>query len=151
MAELLRLRPGDRVLDVGTGSGYAAAVLSTIAGEVWSIERHPTLAAEAAALLEELGYDQVHVVTGDGSRGWPAAAPFDAISVAASAPDVPVALTDQLADGGRLVLPVDHPDGGQDLVLVERHGDELTRRVVLAVRFVPLVADHEAPVTDADD
>ncbi len=148
MAELLRLRPGDRVLDVGTGSGYAAAVLSTIAGEVWSIERHPTLATEAAARLEELGYDQVHVVTGDGTRGWPDAAPFDAIAVAASAPDVPVALTDQLADGGRMVLPVDHPDDGQDLVVVERRGHDLIRRDVLAVRFVPLVSDDGTPPAD---
>jgi protein-L-isoaspartate(D-aspartate) O-methyltransferase len=142
MTELLHLRSTDRVLDVGTGSGYAAAVMATIAGEVWSVEREPELAGSAARLLDELGYDRVHVEVGDGSLGWPSAAPFDAISVAAAAVGVPPALTDQLADGGRLVIPVGRSSRHQELVLIERHGTELVERDVIPVRFVPLVTDQ---------
>lgn len=146
--EALAPAPGDRALDVGTGSGYAAAVLGELAGEVWSVERHPTLARRAAAVLAELGYDHVHVVVGDGTLGVPAHAPFDVIAVAAAAPHVPPALTEQLADGGRLVLPVGPPDGSQRLVLVERHGEELVERDLVDVRFVPLVDGRAADDPD---
>jgi protein-L-isoaspartate(D-aspartate) O-methyltransferase len=141
MAEQLRLGPHDRVLDVGTGSGYAAAIMASVAGEVWSIERIPALADQAATRLTRLGHENVHVVVGDGTLGWPDAAPYDAISVAAGSPEIPPALTDQLAEGGRLIIPVDGRRSAQTLVLVERHGDELVRRDVLDVRFVPLIRD----------
>lgn len=152
-AELLQLSPTDRVLDVGTGSGYAAAVLSLLANEVWSIERHPQLAAEATTRLRRLGYDNVHVTTGDGSRGWPEAAPFDAIAVAAAAHELPAALTEQLCDEGRLVIPVGASGHGQDLVLVERRGRQFEHRTIIPVRFVPLVVDHPtdaAPQTGSE-
>lgn len=140
-AELARLDPGDRVLDVGTGSGYAAAVLARLATEVWSIEVIPALAERAARALADLGIDNVHVRTGDGWAGLPDQGPFDAITVAAAADGVPTALTDQLADGGRLVIPVGPVDGTQRLMRIERHGDELVAEHVIDVRFVPLVHD----------
>lgn len=136
----LALRPGARVLDIGTGSGYAAAVLGVIADEVWSIERHPRLATRAARTLDELGFSNVHVVTGDGSVGLVEHAPYDGIAVAAASATIPTPLTDQLADGGRLVIPVGPSQGIQRLVVVERRGDELIERAVVEVRFVPLVA-----------
>lgn len=140
MAQELMLGPRDRVLDVGTGSGYAAAVMAQIVAEVWSIERHGALADLAAATLEALGVDNVHVVHGDGTQGWPDAAPYDAISVAAAATRPPPALLAQLADGGRLVLPIGRADGEQHLVRVIRHGDTFEEHRGIAVRFVPLVA-----------
>ncbi|TVR25019.1 MAG: protein-L-isoaspartate(D-aspartate) O-methyltransferase [Ilumatobacter sp.] len=143
MTELLRVRPTDRVLDIGTGSGYAAAVLATIADEVWSVEREPHLAHSAARRLSELGFERVHVEVGDGSLGWPPAAPFDAISVAAAATSVPPALVEQLADGGRLVIPVERSRHHQELLLIERDGSDIVERDVVPVRFVPLVTDHD--------
>lgn len=150
--DALRIGPDHRVLDVGTGSGYAAAILGHLAGEVHSIERHADLATTAASRLAALGMDHVHVHLGDGSVGLPDHAPFDAIAVAAAAPAVPPALVQQLTDGGRLVLPV----GGrtrQDLVLVRRDaigdtdvgGVRVTRRTLLGVRFVPLVGEQGQP------
>src|SRR6184192_1352400 len=106
MAEALELEGGERVLEIGTGSGYAAGVLSRIAAEVYTIERHESLARDAQAALTRLGYSNVHVVVGDGTKGLPAAAPYDAIAVAAGGPQVPAALREQLAIGGRLVMPV---------------------------------------------
>src|SRR5438094_7358498 len=106
MIEALALEGGERVLEVGTGSGYAAAVLSRVAGEVYTIERHESLANEAQAALTRLGYSNVHVVVGDGTKGLPAAAPYDAIVVAAGGPQVPAALREQLAIGGRPGMPV---------------------------------------------
>jgi len=139
MTELLRLRPSDRVLDVGTGSGYHAAVLAQLAEHVWSVERHRSLSEQAAANLRRAGVENVTPIVGDGSRGLPAEAPFDAINVAAAAwPEIPPALERQLAPGGRLVAPVGA--SGQQLVLVERsEAGELTRRMLDPVRFVPLV------------
>jgi protein-L-isoaspartate(D-aspartate) O-methyltransferase len=139
MTELLRLRPADRVLDVGTGSGYHAALLARLAAHVWSIERHATLSACAAEQLRAAGVENVTLLVGDGSRGLPAEAPFDAINVAAAAwPEVPPALERQLAAGGRLVAPVGA--SGQQLVLVERAEDgELRRSALDPVRFVPLI------------
>jgi len=144
MAQVLELKPTDRVLDVGTGSGYAAAVMSLLAAEVWSIERHVALAMAAADRLAELGYDNVHVTRGDGTKGWPEHAPFDAICVAAAAPSVPPALVDQLAASGRLVIPIGTPTGVQQLQLVTREHGRALGRFVCDVRFVPLVADAPA-------
>jgi protein-L-isoaspartate(D-aspartate) O-methyltransferase len=138
MTELLRLRPEDRVLDVGTGSGYHAAVLARLASHVWTIERHRELSTRAAAHLRTVGVANVTLLVGDGSRGLPDEAPFDAVNVAAAAwPDVPPALERQLAPGGRLVAPVGA--SGQQLVLVEREDDDLTRTALEPVRFVPLI------------
>ena len=138
MSELLTIHDGDRVLDVGTGSGYHAAILARLGGRVWSIERDPGLSAQAARNLASAGIDGVELVVGDGTRGHPPAAPYDAINVAASARDgVPESLVDQLAPGGRLVIPV-----RERLVLVRRDADGALRRTDAGgVRFVPLVPD----------
>jgi len=136
MCELLELRGDERVLDVGTGSGWHAAVLARLAAHVWSIERHAELSRLAARNLAAAGIGNVTLIVGDGTLGHPGAAPYDAINVAAGARDrVPPALEAQLADGGRLVVPVD-----DRLVLVRRRGDTLVRRTCEGVRFVPLVA-----------
>jgi protein-L-isoaspartate(D-aspartate) O-methyltransferase len=137
MCELLSLRGGERVLDVGTGSGYHAAVLARLVGHVWSVERHAKLSAAAGDTLAALGVANVTLLLGDGAEGHPEAAPFDAINVAAAMGEVPAALVDQLADGGRLVGPVD--DGDQRLVLLRRTPDGLDRSLHERVRFVPLV------------
>ncbi|MGD8281303.1 MAG: protein-L-isoaspartate(D-aspartate) O-methyltransferase, partial [Gemmatimonadota bacterium] len=139
MAQAARLQPGHKVLEVGTGSGYAAAVFSRVADEVYSIERLPSLAGTAEERLEELGYDNVHVRVGDGTLGWPEAAPFDAILVAAGGPDPPPSLMEQLAPGGRLIIPVGDTPREQRLVCVERRGERFVRTDLGGVRFVPLV------------
>lgn len=140
MAEAARLRPGHRVLEVGTGSGYAAAVLAQAAGEVYTVERHASLAAQARRRLRALGYRNVHVHTGDGTRGWPEHAPFDAILVAAGAPGPPDALCEQLAMGGRLVIPVGTQAGIQRLRRIVRTGpDSYDDEDLGGVSFVPLV------------
>ncbi len=138
---LLSLHGSERVLDVGTGSGYQAAVLAELAAEVVTIERIPELAAEARARLEEAGYAEVDVRVGDGSLGVPELAPYDAIAVAAAAPRVPPALYEQLADGGRLVLPRG-TRWGQELVLVVRTHKGPAERTSIPCRFVPLVGDE---------
>jgi protein-L-isoaspartate(D-aspartate) O-methyltransferase len=150
MTEALELEGGERVLEVGTGSGYAAAVLARIADEVYTIERHPGLARGARATLERLGYRNVRVLEGDGTRGWPDAAPYDAIVVAAGGAEVPPALRSQLAVGGRLVIPVGPTPREQRLVRVTRAGeDEFEAEDLLPVRFVPLIGEQgwkeEAP------
>jgi protein-L-isoaspartate(D-aspartate) O-methyltransferase len=137
MCELLLLRGDERVLDVGTGSGYHAAVLARLAAHVWSIERHASLSAQAALNLAAAGVTNVTLHVGDGTLGLPAAAPFDAINVAAAGAAIPPALETQLAPGGRLVAPVDN--GDQRLVVVERTSTGLERRAHERVRFVPLV------------
>ncbi len=139
MAEALELRPEDRVLEIGAGSGYAAAVLSRLAREVYAIERHPALARLAAERCRRLGYDNVHVREGDGTLGWPEHAPYDAIVVAAGGPEAPPALLEQLAIGGRLVIPIGEDPRLQDLVRVRRRADGFERDELGAVRFVPLV------------
>ena len=139
MCELLELRGGERVLDVGTGSGYHAALLSRLAGEVFSVELHPELSERAAACLAAAGIANVTLAVGDGSRGLPERAPYDAINVAAAAAgEIPRALVEQLAPGGRLVAPVE--DGDQRLVLLRRGKRRVVARELERVRFVPLVS-----------
>ena len=137
IAEELGLDGDERVLDVGTGSGYQAALLAELADEVHTIERIPELAEQAKANLAAAGFDNVAVYVGDGSRGLPEQAPFDAINVAAAGDAIPSALEEQLADGGRLVVPVQ--DGDQRLFVVHRTREGLTRTGLERVRFVPLI------------
>ena len=143
MLEAAEIEPRDKVLEAGAGSGYAAAVLSRIAERVHAIERHPSLAAQAARRLEQLGCSNVELRTGDGTKGWPEAAPFDAILVAAGGPDVPPALKQQLAVGGRLVIPVGNPAGGQRLLRITRKTPtEYAEDDFGAVAFVPLIGEQ---------
>ena len=139
MTEALALHGSERVLEIGTGSGYQSAILAELAAEVISIERHASLATAAASLLATLGYRNVTVHVGDGTAGWIAAAPFDRILVAAAAPRVPPPLLAQLRDdGGRLVIPIGEPDD-QRLVAFERDGEQTRQQQLGPVRFVPLI------------
>jgi protein-L-isoaspartate(D-aspartate) O-methyltransferase len=143
MTEAAEVRPGDRVLDVGTGSGYAAAVLAEIADEVYTIERHKALADNAGARFQRLGYRNIHVRHGDGTLGWPEAAPFDAIIVAAGGPEIPAALRNQLTIGGRLIIPVGDFIHHQRLVKVVRRGEhDFSEEELEPVRFVPLIGEQ---------
>ena len=139
MTEALGLDGDETVLEIGTGSGYQAAVLAEIVPRVYSIEIVAPLAREAAVRLRELGYENVEVRSGDGYAGWPEAAPFDAIIVTAAAPRIPEPLKQQLRDGGRLILPVG--DDWQELVVVTRRGNRFEEKRVLAVRFVPMTGE----------
>jgi protein-L-isoaspartate(D-aspartate) O-methyltransferase len=136
--EALALNGSERVLEVGTGSGYQTALLAVLAREVFSIERRPVLAQSAEALLNRLGYANVTIVVGDGSNGVPQFAPFDAIVVSAAAPQVPRSLFDQLAENGRMVIPVGPPQA-QELQLVRKQNGEIRVRVLEGCRFVPLI------------
>jgi protein-L-isoaspartate(D-aspartate) O-methyltransferase len=139
MTELLELSATDRVLEIGTGSGYAAAVLSRIAGEVYTVERHGDLAAAAGETIRRLGYDNVHVLHSDGSLGWPEHAPYDAVAVTAGARQVPQPLKEQLAVGGRLVIPTGSRRA-QKLIRIRRTAkDAYEQADLLGVRFVPLI------------
>ena len=138
MAEAARIDPGARVLEVGAGSGYAAAILAELAKEVVTIERHGSLATKAREALQRLGYSNVTVIEGDGSLGWQARAPYNAIVVAAGAPAPPESLKDQLADGGRLVIPVS-VNSHQDLKVITRRGGTFEEESLGGVRFVPLL------------
>jgi len=141
IAQALELRGEELVLEVGTGSGYSAAVLARLAPHVVSIERHAALAAEARDTLDRLGVRGVEVVVGDGSRGLPERAPFDAIAVHAVAPAPPRSLLDQLADGGRLVLPLAAREADV-LTAFCRHGEELSSEAIGPCRFVPLIGEE---------
>jgi len=143
MTEQLELRQGARVLEVGTGSGYQAAVLAEMGAEVYSIEIVEPLAERASTILADLGYENVHVRAGDGYRGWPEAAPFDAIIVTAAPDHVPTPLVDQLAPGGRMAIPVGHR-GSQGLRLLVRDEDGSIREEILyGVLFVPMTGEAQ--------
>jgi protein-L-isoaspartate(D-aspartate) O-methyltransferase len=144
MTDLLDVKPGDKVLEVGTGSGYQAAVLAELGARVYTIEILEPLGREAAARLAALGYRSVVTRIGDGYRGWPEEAPFDSIIVTAAPREVPAALAAQLRIGGKLVIPLGQSLGAQTLYLMEKQADgALTRRPILAVRFVPLTGEAE--------
>jgi protein-L-isoaspartate(D-aspartate) O-methyltransferase len=137
MTEQLDPQPTDRVLEIGTGSGYQAAVLAQLVAEVYTIEIIEPLAQRAEADLKRLGYTNIHVRAGDGYQGWPEAAPFDAIIVTCAPEKVPPPLVEQFRDGGRMIIPIG-PLGDQELVLLRKQGEQLEQRVVLPVRFVPM-------------
>ena len=141
MTQLLELEGHERVLEIGTGSGYQAALLAHLAAEVHTIERHASLAERAGQVLAELALDNVHIHIGDGSLGWPDAAPYDAIIATAAAPRAPQALLDQLADGGRLVLPVG-AGTRQTLQRWRRDGDQFTHEDIFPVAFVPMIGEQ---------
>ncbi len=143
MAAALELSPRDRVLEIGAGSGYAAAVLSRVAAEVYAVERHAVLVDLARRRMKDLGYDNVHIFQGDGTLGCPEHAPYDAIVVSAGGPSVPDALRAQLVIGGRLVIPVGATPPEQELVCVTRTGEhEYGQEDLGSVRFVPLIGMH---------
>ena len=138
MTSLLRLQGHERVLDIGAGSGYQTAILATLALEVYAIERLPELMEALRQRLHDAGLLNVHLKVGDGTLGWPDHAPYDAILIAASAPEIPAPLLDQLADHGRLIMPVGD-EQGQTLVEVDRRGTTLSRKTIVGCMFVPLI------------
>jgi protein-L-isoaspartate(D-aspartate) O-methyltransferase len=141
MTELLELTGQEKVLELGTGSGYQAAILSRLVRQVYSVERHAALAEQAEKVFAQLGYDNIVISVGDGTLGWPEHSPYEAIIVTAAAPDVPQPLMEQLADGGRLVAPVGSR-WSQVLAKVKRQGETLTKEHLTAVAFVPLVGKY---------
>ncbi|MBN1659860.1 MAG: protein-L-isoaspartate(D-aspartate) O-methyltransferase [Anaerolineae bacterium] len=142
MTELLQLRPTDRVLEIGTGSGYQAAILGEIVGEVYTVEIVEPLATQATERMARLGYKNVHVLHADGYFGWEEHAPFDAIIVTAAPDHIPQPLVEQLGDGGKLVIPVGPPGGYQTLWEITKSGDDIQKRNVTGVLFVPLTGEH---------
>ena len=142
MTEQLGPKPTDRVLEIGTGSGYQAAVLAELVAEVYTIEIIEPLAQRAETGLKRLGYKNVTVRAGDGYKGWPEAAPFDAIIVTCAPENVPQPLVEQLKDGGRMIIPVG-PAGKQELVLLRKQGNRLEKRATLPVRFVPMTGEAQ--------
>jgi protein-L-isoaspartate(D-aspartate) O-methyltransferase len=142
MTEELRLKPSDRALEIGTGSGYQTAILAELVAEVYTIEIVEPLAKNAEATLKHLGYKNVHVKAGDGYKGWPEAAPFDAIIVTCAPDRVPQPLTDQLKDGGRMIIPVGERFA-QELYLLEKKNGHLKESAVLPVRFVPMTREAQ--------
>ena len=137
MTEAADIQPGDQVLEIGTGSGYAAAVLGELAAEVYTIEIVPELSERARSTLDELGYENVQVRTGNGYLGWPEQAPFDAILVTAAPPEIPQALVEQLAVGGKMVVPVG--EVFQEMMIIEKTPEGVIERRTIPVRFVPMV------------
>ena len=148
MTEQLEPEPADRVLEIGTGSGYQAAVLAGLVREVFTIEIVEPLASRAAADLKRLGYTNVTVRAGDGCRGWPEAAPFDAVIVTCAPEHVPQPLVDQLKQGGRMIIPIG-PVGAQELILLRKREGKVERRAALPVRFVPMTGRMEAETNPA--
>lgn len=144
MVDAAALTPSSRVLEIGAGSGYGAAVLSRVAGEVWSIERHQPLATAAQRRLDDLGYANAHVIHGDGTIGLAQFAPYDAIVVTAAAPDLPRGLLDHLVDGGRLIIPIGPRSGPQQLHRIRRVGTRFEDEELGGVMFVPLVGDGQS-------
>lgn len=142
MTEMLMLQPGMRVLEIGTGSGYQTAVLAEIAGQVVSVERHVLLADTARQRLEALGYDNITMIVGDGTLGYPEGAPYDAILVTAGAPDIPEVLQQQLRVGGRLVAPVGRTDIQQLITIIREDNNTYSNKSGLSCRFVPLIGEH---------
>jgi protein-L-isoaspartate(D-aspartate) O-methyltransferase len=142
MTEKIEPKPADRVLEIGTGSGYQAAVLAELTAEVYTIEIIEDLANRAAATLQRLGYTNVHARAGDGYKGWPEAAPFDAIIVTCAPEKVPQPLIDQLKDGGRMIIPVGS-SSKQRLVLLHKHDGKLDRQAVLPIHFVPMTGEAQ--------
>jgi protein-L-isoaspartate(D-aspartate) O-methyltransferase len=143
MTEALRLKPGDRVLEIGTGSGYQAAVLAEIAKEVYSIEIRKALAEKAENNLKKLGYTNIRVKNGDGYHGWEAAAPFDAIIITAAINHIPSPLLKQLKDGGRLILPLGNTAYYQMLTLISKKNGEMSVKELGSVRFVPMTGEAD--------
>jgi protein-L-isoaspartate(D-aspartate) O-methyltransferase len=141
MTQHLQPKASDHVLEIGTGSGYQAAILSELAGEVYTIEIVRPLAQHAEVLLRELGYNNVHVKAGDGYKGWPEHAPFDGIIVTAAPDHIPQPLVEQLKEGGRMVIPVGKA-GAQMLYLLEKRGGKIKQKAVIPVKFVPFTRDH---------
>lgn len=143
MLRLLDLQPGDKVLEIGTGSGYQTALLAALGWvQVYSVEIIPQLAAQAAERLRQLGFTQVHLKVGDGAYGWPECAPFAGIIVSAAPPHVPPALVEQLAEGGRLIIPVGPLGQEQQLWKFVKHGSKVEREWITSVSFVPLTHLH---------
>jgi protein-L-isoaspartate(D-aspartate) O-methyltransferase len=142
MTEQLRPKPSDRVLEIGTGSGYQAAILAELVADVYTIEIVEPLARNAEATLQRLGYKNVHLKVGDGYKGWPENAPFDAIIVTCAPDKVPPALTDQLKEGGRMIIPVGDRFA-QELYLFEKEHDQLKESATLSVRFVPMAGESQ--------
>ncbi len=149
MTQLLELKGHEKVLEIGAGSGYQAAILSLLAREVYTVERIPQLAEKARERLSELGYRNVHIRVGDGYEGWPEHAPYDAIIVTCAADEIPPPLVEQLADGGRMVIPLGESGWSQRLVLVRKRGAELEQREIAGVVFVPLVRGVAQPPENA--
>jgi protein-L-isoaspartate(D-aspartate) O-methyltransferase len=141
MTELCELRGTEKVLEIGTGSGYQAAILSLLAKEIYSIEIVKALAVSARQKLKELGYNNVEILIGDGYLGWPEKAPFDVIILTASPPKIPQTLVDQLADGGTMVAP--EGDFAQELVKITKRNGRITKKTVTYVRFVPMIHGSE--------
>jgi len=144
MTEALQLNPSSRVLEIGTGSGYQTAILASLASEVFTIEIIPELSRRAATTLKELGFSNVHFRVGDGSLGWAEAAPFSGILVAAAPSVIPPALIEQLAVGGRPIIPVGTEE--QELICIERTQQGVLRRALFPVRFVPLIGGSGTPI-----
>jgi len=141
MTEILNIKPGDKVLEIGTGSGYQAAILAEVEAEVFTIEVIEPLATRAKEVLNNLGYKNIHLKTGDGYQGWEENAPYDAILVTCSPSKIPEPLKQQLAEGGRMIIPVGRQHDIQFLYLLEKHNGKIRQRNVLPVRFVPMIDD----------
>ena len=141
MTQAVNVQAGEKALEIGTGSGYQASILAHLGANVVTVERNPSLAAEAQARLAQLGDSGIEVVVGDGSQGYPPGAPYDIILVTAAAPSVPEVLLNQLADGGRMVIPVGHLRQ-QELYLISRRGSEFTRRLLDPCQFVPMIGRY---------